>query len=281
MEKILLVLKAQKPDIASIAFACKIASLAKTKLTGLFLENIYVSSTPVLLPEASFFPYAGMVAMPQINTETAVGTEIEQSIAVFKEECRRRAVAATVCVEKGEPIQKVLSESRYADLLILDPKLDFYQDGSQLPSHFTKEILANAECPVLLSPEKVDEIEEIVFCYDGSASSVFAIKQFTYLFQGLSDRKTVLLRVNKTGLEELDNSYQRMQEWLQAHYPAVQLQLLKGNAKDQLFSYLFKKTGKIIVMGAYGRSLLSTFFRRSNADVLIRTIDMPIFITHQ
>jgi hypothetical protein len=33
-------------------------------------------------------------------------------------------------------------------------------------------------------------------------------------------------------------------------------------------------------MGAYGRSIVSAFFRKSSAEPLFRKIDLPIFITH-
>jgi hypothetical protein len=33
-------------------------------------------------------------------------------------------------------------------------------------------------------------------------------------------------------------------------------------------------------MGAYGRSMLSNFFKKSNADVLMRVVDLPLFVTH-
>jgi hypothetical protein len=40
MEKILLAIDAMKPDIKSLDFACYIANLTKSKVTGVFLENL-------------------------------------------------------------------------------------------------------------------------------------------------------------------------------------------------------------------------------------------------
>jgi nucleotide-binding universal stress UspA family protein len=50
--------------------------------------------------------------------------------------------------------------------------------------------------------------------------------------------------------------------------------------EDELVNYFLMKKNKLIVMGAYGRSMLSSFFKRSSADALIRILDLPIFITH-
>jgi nucleotide-binding universal stress UspA family protein len=40
------------------------------------------------------------------------------------------------------------------------------------------------------------------------------------------------------------------------------------------------KQDVVVVMGAYGRSYVSGFFKKSSADPLIKKIDLPIFITH-
>jgi hypothetical protein len=274
MEKILLVVNAHKPDIFSIDFACQVARLAQTKLTGLFIENLYFEYPVVGFDDVSYFRQVSAAANATITADT------DQSIRLFKEECSHKGVSPEVYIDQGEPIQEVIFESRFADLLIVDPDISFYDRDEPLPSHFVKEILAKAECPVLLTPEKFDKIEEIIFCYDGSSSSVFAIKQLTYLLPEFHDKKVMLLEVNRTSEEKFDESHRRMMEWLRSHYHTVYYHALKGDVKDELFNYFFKRKNLLIVIGAYGRSMLSNFFRKSNADILIRTVDLPIFITH-
>jgi hypothetical protein len=275
MEKILLVINARSPDVFSIDFACRIANLAQTKLTGLFIENLYFEYIPVdVLEGPSYFNTVSKI------TNTMVAVDTDQSIRLFKEECLRKGIKPEVYVDKGEPIQEIVFESRFSDLLIIDPELSFYNREEPLPSHFVKEILARAECPVLLAPEKFENIEEIVFCYDGSASAVFAIKQLTYLLPEMQDRKVMLLEVSTKSEQEFTEGHRRMMDWLRSHYHSVYYHSLKGDVKDELFHYFFKREKILIVIGAYGRSMLSNFFRKSSADVLIRTVDMPIFITH-
>jgi hypothetical protein len=274
MEKILLVLNARQPDISSIDFACRIANLAGTKLTGLFIENPYLELIPADIDGPSYFETVDKI------TNIAVTTDTNQSVRLFKEECQRSGINPEIYIDQGEPIQEVMFESRFADLLIIDPTISFYNRDEPLPSHFVKEILTKAECPVLLAPEEFNEFDEIVFCYDGSASSVFAIKQFTYLLPEFGNKKAMLLEVNDTSEDNFDGSHRRMMAWLRAHYHSAYYHGLKGDVKDALFRYFFKREKKWIVLGAYGRSLLSNFFRRSNADILMRIVDLPIFITH-
>jgi hypothetical protein len=275
MERILFIINARSPDVFSIDFACHIANLAQTKLTGVFIENLYFEQIPVdALEGPSYFTIANRTA----NATVAVDTD--QAIRLFNEECLRRGITPDIYVDRGEPIQEIVFESRFADLIMIDPEISFYNREEPLPSHFVKEILAKAECPVLLAPGKFEKIDEISFCYDGSASSVFAIKQLTYLFPGLCEKKVTLLEVSRKSEEEFTEGHRRMMDWLRSHYHSVYYHSLKGDVKDELFNYFFKRERILIVIGAYGRSMLSTFFHKSNADVLIRMVDLPIFITH-
>lgn len=274
MEKILLSINAHEPDSAAIDFACSIAFSAQSRLTGLFIENIFFEYIPSGDTDTPRYSKKGK------EKEATVTMDTEQAIKIFKEQCRTRKVEPEVYIDKGEPIQEIVFESRFADLLIIDPGFDFYGREDQLPSHLVKEILMHAECPVLLTPEKFGGVDEVVFCYDGSASSVFAIKQFTFLFPQFSDRNIVLLEVNRTGNEEFSESHRRMMEWLKTHYRSVYYHALAGEAEDELHTYFFMKSKKFIVMGAYGRTMLSNLFNKSNAEVVMRMVDLPLFITH-
>ena len=275
MQTMLLVINARQPQLSTVEFACRLAALTHSKLTGLFVENLYTREDRPSVTEGSYFK-----AVAEKGVDTTVATDADQAVTLFLRECAIHQVPTTVLVNKGEPIQEVLRESRYADLLIVEPGINFYGDEEQLPSHFTKEMLANAECPVLLAPEKAATAEEVVFCYDGSASSVFAIKQFTYLLPEYKNKKVVLLEVKNDAEENNNESHQRMMDWLQAHYSQVNYKILTGNASDELFTYFFMKENRMVVMGSYGRSALSNLFRRSAADPLIRAVDLPLFITH-
>jgi nucleotide-binding universal stress UspA family protein len=269
MEKILLVINANKPSLSSIDFACKIATLANTKLTGLFIDSVYQTYIPVEVTS-----YTAAAASKRVRTD------LTQAIRLFTDECKIRSVDSDVYIDKGEPIQEAIYESRFADLIIVDPDIGFYGEEEELPTHLVKEILAKAECPVLLAPDHFDEIQNIFFCYDGSASSVFAIKQFTYLFPELKEKKATLFEISRTNQTEFNDSHRRMMDWLRLHYKIVCYESLEGNAREELVSRFFMQQNKLLVMGAFGRSFIKSFFVRSNAEDLIRSVDLPLFITH-
>jgi len=58
-------------------------------------------------------------------------------------------------------------------------------------------VIGSAQCPVVIAPSANTVVDEIVFCYDGSPSSLFAMKQFTYLLPELTDTKGTIVQVKK------------------------------------------------------------------------------------
>jgi nucleotide-binding universal stress UspA family protein len=152
-----------------------------------------------------------------------------------------------------------------------------HYEGS--PTEFVRDILKKAECPVIIAPESFEALDEIVFTYNGSASSVFAIKQFTYLFPQLHNKKVSIIQVNEAG-EWRDPDKYKFKEWLKEHYTDLHFEALKGETEAKLLDYVFKRKNMFLVMGAYGRNALSQFFKSSHADLLINTVTQPIFIAH-
>jgi nucleotide-binding universal stress UspA family protein len=72
-----------------------------------------------------------------------------------------------------------------------------------------------------------------------------------------------------------------IKEFIQCHYPDAIYTLLSGDPEEEIINYL-KTTPKnvLVVLGAYRRSQVSRWFKISMADLLIRNIDMPLFIAH-
>jgi nucleotide-binding universal stress UspA family protein len=278
MEKILLVINAHKPDVQAIRFACGIAKDAGSKLTGVFVENVYFEYIPSSLEPV--YEVHSSINFLKSKEERDVITDTSLCMRIFREQCEKNKVINEVYQDKGEPIQEIIFESRFSDLLIIDPAISFQDKNESLPSHFTKEILLHAECPVLLTPGEFDEVKEIVCCYDGTASAVFAIKQFIYLFPYYNNRKVTILEVDHKDAEEFNESRRKLIDLLRCHFSSVHTKDLKGNPEEELFKYFFNQTGKIIVMGAYGRGTFSNLFKKSTAEILIRMVDLPIFITH-
>jgi hypothetical protein len=259
MKKILLVMNGVDLNMPAVDFACYIAKLSRSHLTGIFLEGD--GGERALVP-----------AMPDEAT-------VETNIRRFREACICRETLSLVHRDRGLPLSEVIAESRFADLIIVDPTLSAWEPDHHTPGRFVREVLMSSECPVLVSPYTFDGIDDLVFAYDGTASSVFAIKQFSLLFPELRNQKVIVFSVRREpgGIE----GQFKMKEWLKVHFPDVEIVLRKGDPADQLFGYLLEKRKSLVVMGAYGRNVVSRIFKPSEARLVVKTIDLPLFISHR
>jgi len=278
MEKILLAIDAVNLNMPALDFAGYIGRLTNSKVTGVFLENLVADEKPVLKKAygTRYLDWEIDESSPQYQDKRQL---IEKNISLFKEACEKRSVRCNIHRDRGTPAHEIINESRHADLLITDASTSFNKRYEGMPTEFVKDILKEAECPVIVAPQTFDGIDEIIFAYNSSKSAAFAIKQFTYLFPEFDDRKVIVLQVNNEGVWADHDKY-NLREWLQNRYSSIGFEAVKGNAEDKLFDYVFKRKNAFIVMGAYGRNALSRFLKPSRADLLIKTITQPIFISH-
>lgn len=281
MEKILLLANVLNFKAETLDFAAYICKLNKSKLVGVFVENKSLDTV------SSIKTIGGTAFVEEITVsleeQKRLSNLTEKNIATFKGGCIQREVLSVVHHDKGNALEQVIEESRYADLIIVDPSFSFNGDGS-VPSKFVIELLGKAECPVLIAPEYYEQIAEIVLAYDGSRSSVFAIKQFYYQMQKLADKRITVLHINKgSSSGKHKGQHDHFKEWLDMHFTNVSFLELEGDARDILFEYFMMhddRNNKMLVTGAFGRNYLSTFFKPSAADLVLKAVDIPIFITH-
>lgn len=271
MKKVLVAVDARKVNMKLLDFACYIARLTHSSLTGVFLENAQLLETMINEPihrEAKFSA-----------TVKEMAKVIDENIHQFREACSNRGINCSVYFRSQMPLAEIINETRFSELLIVDPEMSFKQKKEEMPTGFVRDILVKSECPVVLAPFDFHAIDEILLAYDGSEASVYAIKQFTYLFPELTGKKLTVLQVNEAG-NDLFNEKGKISDLLQMHYPVLEFQLLQGKPADEVFGYLLEKKNVFVVMGAFERNTLSRIFRRSTAELIIKTINVPVFIAH-
>lgn len=278
MEKIILAVDATPINTNTLNFACYLAKLTGSSLTGVFLQNRIGEPEPEL-KAVHGSTYVETVTAATIPENKVRAKQCEENILLFETVCEEKNIKAYTHLDKGNSLWELINESRYADLLVIDAHLTAANKKEEVLTLFMKEVLATSECPVVIAPYSFSGIDEIIFAYDGSKSSVFAIKQFNYLFPQLSEKRMMVVQVNaKEDAPVIEK--ERISELLRMRYSAIGHHFLQGKAGDELFGYLLGKKNVFVVMGAYGSSVLPVSFRRSTADTLVRTVNLPLFIAH-
>ena len=262
----------------TLDFAIYIGRLTGSKITGVFLEDL-VSENKIVIKEgydATYMEWGPDETDPEYLAKIE---RIQNNINLFKEYFIKRETQCDILCEKGTPAREIIRESRFADLIIMDAQTCFRKKFRGSPTTFEKQILKATECPVIIAPKSFSPIDEIIFCYDGSRSSFYSIKQFDYLFPELCQTKVILLAVNKLGMPNLPEDG-KLKEWLFRRYTHIHFDFRYGKAGDELYYYLLQKNNCLVVMGAFGRNSISRLFNRTAAENILKTTNLPIFITH-
>jgi hypothetical protein len=271
MKNVLIAIDAKKVNMKVLDFACYIARLTHSNLTGVFLDKVQLMETIIKEPLQREAKYSTAVK--------EMAKVIDENMHQFREACSSRETNCSLYFESRMDGSDIIQATRFAELLIVDPAMSFKKKNEEIPSAYIKDLLARSECPVVLAPFEFHAIDEVLFAYDGSEASVYAIKQFTYLFPELTGKKLTVLEVNKAG-DEVIRDKGKLIELLKLHYPNMEFQLLQGKAADELFGYLLGKNNVFVVMGAFERNGFSGLFSRSTSELIIKAINAPVFIAH-
>jgi hypothetical protein len=244
MEKILVALNPGRINTNVIDFACYVAGLTRSSLTGIFFENR--EREPVPIARAWREKLTEVADEPAILEKRSAIKLHEDNILLFEEACRRRGVRTTIHFDTEDLIAAINTETRFADLLIVDPELLF--EDTSIPG-FMQEVLAKSECPVVMAPYVFTDVDEILYVYDGSASSTLAIKQFAYLFPKLTDlRITVVQTGDKANIAVAEKK--KLGEFLQMHFSGIGFRVLEGNTEREWLAYLQGRKNIFVIMGA-------------------------------
>jgi hypothetical protein len=273
MKKILLALDGTHFPKGAFELASSWYQKEPLLLTGVFLSPVDVSK---------IVAYTGLEAVPMMPSvvEGEYGEQIAKNIHLFEARCQEEGLEYRIHNDSDNlPLASLIQESRFADLILLSRESFFSNINSEQPNEYMQELLKKSECPVLLVPEDYTTPDRIILLYDGESSSVFAIKQFSYLFPELTSLPTTLMKVSKKPEEELPNR-ESIAELAARHFSDLTLYDMTMENQVQLTNWLTEEESGWVVMGAYGRSLFSTLFKKSFADEFIENVRMPLFITH-
>jgi hypothetical protein len=275
MKKILLAFDGDNFSEGAFEFACKMNELSPILLTGVFMPLIDYSA---LWSFSATSAGAGMF-IPMLEDDNAA--MITKNINRFKAMCQSNHIEYRVHRDFSEfALPSLKKETRFADVMILGSESFYENIGLSDPNLFLKDAVHDAECPVLVVPEHFEFPEKNILTYDGSSSSVYAIKQFAYLFPELTNRKTVLLYAKDEDEVSFPDE-QNIEELCGRHFTDLTLFKLGIDPKRYFALWANEKQGSIIVSGSYGRSSLSMMFKKSFVSDIIRDHKLPVFITNR
>jgi hypothetical protein len=273
MKKVLLAFDGVHFSKGAFEFARKMNESEKILLTGVFLPQVDF---------ANLWSYAhgsgGPLFIPLIEGEDSA--VVQKNIARFEKLCRKHNIKYSVHKDFLDfAVPELTRETRFADIVILGSQ-SFYENlGTGEPNEYLRDALHATECAVVVVPEQFQFPQNNILAYDGTESSVYAIKQFAYLFPELCKNKTLLVTVDKHDNGIPSSRYIR--ELAGHHFPKLEILELNIDAKKYFATWASEWNGAILVSGAFNRSAFSELFRKSFVSDVIRDHNLPVFIAHR
>ena len=198
---------------------------------------------------------------------------IQSNIRLFKDACEAAKINFSIDTDFELSLGDLITYSAFYDVV-------FANANENLGQYHIADLLVNAHCPIYLISKDVEKAENVIFTYNGTFSSMYAIKMYSYLFPELRNLPTTLVYIAPEKSSQLPQE-KKINSWLSRYYPNIQTKILHGDIYDELVSYTKSVPNSLTVMGSFGRSAMSRFFHKSLAHAVIEDGNSSLFISHE
>lgn len=261
---------------SDLDYPISISNITNSRLTVLLLDE-YKLQPMMVVSNDPMFPTVEY-RIPTLDIPDNQAVLFEEGKQRILRSADQKNVSLIIHDGTGDAGSDIVLESRFSDLILVKSTMSFNFADTDSPSDFLLHILPKVECPVLILPEAMQSINEIVFTYNGKYSSIYAIRQFTYLFPQLSQVPVTILYVPE---EEGEIKHQQqLKEFLYQHYESISFTILQGDPGTAIQNELISRENVVATFGALGRNKLSYFFKKSAAENILNKLHIPLFITH-
>jgi hypothetical protein len=216
-----------------------------------------------------------VLALEERENETVAAHKTQ-----FARQCEQHYITFTIHDNAAEWQRDLLiKESRFADLLVISGEL-FYADAANgQPNGYLHDALHHAECPVVIVPENFHTIEHLYMAYDASRESLYALKQFCYLFPQLTALPAAMIYLNEEASDDIPD-IDHFKQFSRLKFECLGCAKLHFKPSEYLSTWLSEKKEGLLISGSFGRSSLSYLTKPSFADAVIREHQLPVFIAH-
>jgi hypothetical protein len=209
-------------------------------VTGIFLS-------PVDYREIIGYSGMGMGApvftLP-LDTDDILVTETMEKFSTY---CNKHQLEHTMHKDTDLfAMAELIQETRFADCLIISSELFYENINKDQPNEYLRKILHESECPILLVPENFESPESVLISYDGKASSVYAMKQFAYLFPDCCSMGTLLFNTGDEG-EKLPKA-ELMEEFAARHFQPITIEQVAVGDHEKFGKWMNTKKNAILAL---------------------------------
>jgi nucleotide-binding universal stress UspA family protein len=261
----------------ALEYGIYIASKFDATITGLHVIDAYMIQGPIITD------ISGAVGMPPYDgffeaIETSLNEKAQFILNDFQQRCQKSGFVAEVKKTIGKIDQIIVEEAQSADMVLMAKKGEHFhlKEGGLLGS-VAEAVIRNCGKPVMVTPEKFNEIESMGIAYDGSTPAKKALK----LSLEISDQAAwpltvVIITADAKKADKLSTETEKLAEKSNADYEII---ILQGKESEEILKFIREGSVELMVMGAYGHNRLHELFLGSTTSNVIRKSSIPVLLT--
>lgn len=211
--------------------------------------------------------------------ETFPLSEITGTEDRFKDECKALEIPYLLqdkLVYRN--LSELILETRFADLLMISGDFFYNRPDEAQPNEMMRQLLHKSECPVMLVPDDFANIGGVVYAYDGSAVSMYAIRQFNYLFPQVIFPFHNVIYFGKD--EEPVPGARLLKEYFSRQSYQADILHQNENELKGFSAWLQLHNNPVVVAGSFSRNAFSVLWKESFVAGIVTDHRVPVFIAH-
>lgn len=271
MKNILLILNATVTPPHVMDAAINIA-----RSTSSLLHTVFINYESDLAGYNYLFPNDLNLTMNTLTGKSVAEENAALSasqVKLFTDECNHAGVECLIEPQIDISLGDIIHYSSFSDFILVDAH-------ENISEHHIADLLVSAHCPVYLVSKDAAKPASIVLAYDGNPSSIYAVKLYSYLFPEFKDLPTYVVYAHSDKEAVLPHE-KELTAWLKGHFTNLHIKTLHGAVAPVLVDFSTTLPHPLVIMGSYGRGVLSRIFHQSHANKLIEAGKSSVFITHR
>src|SRR5262245_19338993 len=206
--------------------------------------------------------------------------KVAQFLEHYMQRCTAAGITYQVRQEVGSPTECLLLEATQYDLILLGQQTFFHFETQAKPDETLHAVVKQSPCPVIAVPATLPAGRAVVIAYDGSPHATRALHMFQAL--GLDSAYDVHVVCVDAQQKRAACCAEHAMAFLHGHNVTAQAHALATSAApaEVLLEQVRKLDAGLIVMGAYGRSILREFFGTSLTRTMLEESPVPLFLYH-
>lgn len=263
--------------VSATRHAIDIARRCDASLTGvsiLDVETIRRETAGVLLGDGGYSSSVRQATFDQ------AGDTIERAVDAFVRLCDEAAVKYEFFQVAGDPIQELVTRSKYHDLMIGGLHRLFEHGVLPEPQNGLARLVSAGVRPILATAEHHSDIQRVLVAYSNSVESAKTMRRFTQLSPLVAPGAEV--RVVSFGKQKQGDGPVGLietRDYMQAHGLNPRIEFLTESPRTGVLAQASEWNANLVVLGNSGKSLLRRRVFGETALHTIRNASVPLFLS--